>query len=241
MTQLLWRIDGEPASPDRERWQQGLTLHLLFQPVTLIIARRDGQTRHYLALAGCPSCRPEGCDRVCHRVLFEQLIRTALPGLTLTPTARLVPRTTERRRVIATPRNPRTAFLDAAFLAQWAEGRLITTWSRLKAHPRPVCVGVMLAVSQDGPAPEQMLRPLGWTSRPLATRLYQSAFERLLPGPVPIGLRADAALFQALRDPMVITGQVGGAATTEGHAAAQQPDHVPAQGDGLGQAEPVEA
>lgn len=237
MTQLLWRIDGELAAPNLERWQQGLTLHLLFQPITLVLARRDGQTRHYLALAGCPACRPEGCDRVCHRVLFEQLVRTALPGLTLTPTVRFVPRTSERLRVIATPRSPQTAFLDADFLAQWAEGRLITTWSRLKAHPRPVCVGVMLAVSGEGPAPERVLRPLGWTSRPLATRLYRSAFERLLPGPVPVGRRADAALFQALRDPMVITGRVAGAKTREVGAAMQQPD----QGDSLGQAEPVEA
>lgn len=204
MTQLLWRVEGVGTTPDLDGWHQGLALHLLFQSVTLVIVRRDAQTRRYLSLTGCVNCRTDGCDRVCHRILFEQLIRTTLPGITLTPAIHLVPRATETRRVLATPRGIGTQPLDAAFLEQWAEGRLITTLSRLKAKPQPICIGVMLAVGRDGPEPGQALRARAWNVHPLATRIHRAAFERHMPGAVPVEGRAAEALFHVLRAPQFL-------------------------------------
>ena len=206
MTQLLWRVEGAPTALHRDGWQQGLTLHLLFQPLTLVIMRRDGHTRRYLSLTGCPSCRPDGCDRVCHRVLFEQLVRTTLPGVALTPTPRLVARATETRRIAATPDGTSARPLDEAFLAQWNEGRLIITWSRLQAKPQPVRVGALLAVGREGPHPRQALRAYGWSGGRAITLLHRRAFEQAVPGAVPVGSRAGEALLHALRDPLSLTG-----------------------------------
>ena len=206
MTQLLWRVEGASQSPQIAGWQQGLTLHLLFQPLTLIVARRDGHTRRYLALTGCPQCRPDGCDRVCHRALFEQLVRTTLPGVSLVPTSRLVPRPTETRRLLATPRHVDARPLDAAFLEQWDEGRLVTTWSRLQAKPQPIRVGALLAVGQGGLEPRQAVQSCGWSSSRVKTLLYRTAFEHAIPSTAPISSRAGEPLLHALRDPQFLTG-----------------------------------
>lgn len=229
MEPVLWRVEGEPATPHLAGWQQGLTLHLLFQPLTMIVSHRDGQTRRYLALSGCPTCRPDGCNRVCHRVLFEQLVRTTLPGVRLSLVPRLVPASGETRRVMATPRGTSAQVLDAAFLEQWAEGRLIVTLSRLRARPEPVSIGVMLAVSQDGPEPGQALRGRGWVVRPLAARLHRAAFQQHMPRAVPVAGRAAEALFHAYRDPYLFTGH--GAARADqapagDHAVGEQPDRL---------------
>lgn len=200
MTYFLWRLDGAAAELHHEGWQQGLTLHLLFQSLTTIIARRDGNTRQYLALEGCPHCRPDGCERLCHRMLFAQLVRTTLPGVTLTPAPRLPPRATETRQLIAAPRLD-AQLLDAPFLAQWSEGRLVTTWSRLQAKPQPVTVGVRLTVGADGPEPGQALGVAGWRGLPLASLVSRRARQADIPPPVLVGARASEALFAALRDP----------------------------------------
>ncbi|NTU85694.1 MAG: hypothetical protein HGA45_41225 [Chloroflexales bacterium] len=206
MTTLLWRIEGASVEPNLARWQQGLTLHLLFQPLSLIVARRDGQTRHYLALRGCPQCRADGCDRVCHRMLFEQLVRTSLPGVTLIPTPRLLPRPGETRRLLATPRRTDARPLDAAFLEQWDEGRLITTWSRLQAKPQPVSVGALLAVEPEGPDPRAALRSCGWAASRVRALFSRAAFAQAMPGSVPIARRAGEPLLHALRDPQLLIG-----------------------------------
>jgi hypothetical protein len=210
MTELLWRVEGTSAAPQSTRWQQGITLHLLFQSLTLIVARRDGCTRHYLALPGCPRCRPDGCDRVCHRVLFEQLVRTTLPGVTLVPTPRLVPRATETQRMLAVPRAAAQP-LDAAFLAQWDEGRLVTTWSGLQARTQPIRVGAMLAVGAAGPDPRRAIRAHGWSARPLHALLSRAAFTQPVPAPAPISGRAGEPLLHALRDPHLLIGDAVGA------------------------------
>ncbi|HMQ33091.1 MAG TPA: hypothetical protein PKD53_20335 [Chloroflexaceae bacterium] len=206
MSQLLWRVEGASLAPNLAQWQQGLTLHLLFQPLTLIVARRDGHTRRYLALTGCPQCRPDGCDRVCHRALFEQLVRTTLPGVTLVPTSRLIPRPTETRRLLATPRHVDARPLDAAFLEQWDEGRLVTTWSRLHAKPQPIRVGALLTVGQEGPDPRQVVQARGWSTSRVKTLLYRAAFEHAIPSTAPISSRAGEPLLHALRDPQLLTG-----------------------------------
>lgn len=206
MTQLLWRVEGTSTKPQLAGWQQGLTLHLLFQPLTLIVARRDGHTRRYLALTGCPQCRPDGCDRVCHRALFEQLVRTALPGVTLVPTSRLVPRPTETRRLLATPRHVDARPLDAAFLEQWDEGRLVTTWSRLQAKPQPIRVGTLLTVGQEGPDLRQAVQARGWSASRVKTLLYRAAFAHAIPSTAPISSRAGEPLLHALRDPQLLMG-----------------------------------
>jgi hypothetical protein len=206
MPQLLWRVEGTSTKPQLAGWQQGLTLHLLFQPLTLIVARRDGRTRRYLALTGCPQCRPDGCDRVCHRALFEQLVRTTLPGVTLLPTSRLLPRPTETRRLLATPRGVDARPLDAAFLEQWDEGRLVVTWSRLQAKPRPIRVGALLAVGQEGPDSWQAVQARGWSASRIKTLLHRSAFDQVIPTTAPISSRAGEPLLHALRDPQLLTG-----------------------------------
>lgn len=228
MPQLLWRVEGNASTPNREGWQHGLALHLLFQPLTTIAARRDGHTRHYVALSGCPQCRPDGCDRVCHRVLFEQLVRTTLPGITLVPTPRLLPRATETRRLLATPRTTDARPLDAAFLEQWDEGRVIVTWSRLQARPRPVHVGALLALGREGPEPGAALRALGWRGRAMAALLHRTAFEQPLPGPAPVSRRAGEALFHSLDEPRSLTGgrpadDAGASELGEPHGDSEQP------------------
>lgn len=204
MTKILWRLDGMSQEPNHAGWQQGLSLHLLFQPLTTIIARRDGLTRHYLSLEGCPHCRPDGCERMCHCMLFAQLVSTTLPGVTLTHVARLVPRATETRRAVALPRKD-ARLLDTDFLAQWPEGRLVTTWSRLQAQARPVHVGALLAVSTEGPSPRQALRAHGWQIDHLAALTHRAAFKAPVPGPVRAGRRADEALLHAFRTPWAVS------------------------------------
>jgi hypothetical protein len=206
MATILWRVEGTSMEPNLAAWQQGLTLHLLFQPLTLITARRDGRMRHYLALNACPGCRLDGCDRMCHRALFEQLVRTTLPGVTLVPAPRLVASPSETRRAAATPLTARARPLDDTFLAQWDEGRLITTWSRLQASPQPVRAGALLAVGQEGPEPGRALRACGWRNRPLAALACRATFAAEAPGPVPFSERADETLFSWLRDPVAFTG-----------------------------------
>lgn len=206
MSQLLWRVEGTSATPQLAGWQQGLILHLLFQPLTLIVARRDGHTRHYLALTGCPQCRPDGCDRVCHRALFAQLIHTTLPGVTLVPTSRLLPRPTETRRLLAMPRGVEARPLDAAFLEQWNEGRLVVTWSRLEAKPQPIRAGALLAVGQAGPDPWLAIQARGWSASRVKTLLYRSVFDQVIPTTAPISSRAGELLLHALRDPQLLTG-----------------------------------
>lgn len=206
MAHLLWRIEGTCDTPNQVGWEQGLILHLLFQPLTVVMARRDGRTRRYLALAGCPSCRPDGCDRVCHRTLFTQLLRTTLPGVTLTPITRLVPHASETRRLAATPAQADARPLDPAFLEPWADGRLIITWSRLRATPMPVSVGALLAVSGQGPDPAQALRAQGWAPSALGALLARTAFQAPLPPQVHHSVRAGEALLQAIRDPRTLIG-----------------------------------
>lgn len=225
MTQLLWRIEGMPATPNLDGWQEGLILHLLFQSLTLVIARRDGQTRRYLVLEGCPGCRADGCERICHRVLFEQLVRTTLPGVTLVPTPRLVPRESEHRHVLATPHRTDAQLLDEAFLAQWAEGRLITTWSRLRASAQPVTVGAKLAVGAAGPPPAKAFADVGWRALPLASLVSRRTRAVDMPQPVHVGARAGEALFAALRDPRIWTGSEptpAGAADEGGSVLGEQ-------------------
>jgi hypothetical protein len=206
MPNFLWRLEGSCGEPNAAAWQQGLTLHLLFQPLTTVLVRRDNVTRCYLVLAGCPSCRPDGCERLCHRMLFAQLVRTTLPGVELIPVSRLAHSPDETQQIVATPRGAQVQLLDAAFLAQWREGRLITTWSRLRASARPVVVGAMLAVGAEGPAPARALRSAGWQALPIASLAARRVFQTHLPAPVPVGTRADEALFASLRDPGVLLG-----------------------------------
>lgn len=211
MSYFLWRLEGTSATPNSAAWQQGLTLHLLFQSLTTIIARRGEQTRHYLVLEGCPRCRADGCDRVCHRMLFEQLVRTTLPGAALVPTARLVARPSESRQVVAVPHRADARLLDAMFLSQWSEGRIVTTWSRLRAAPQPLTVGALLAVGPDGPPPARALNSAGWRCLPLASMVARRAQLAEIPQPIRIGTRAGEALLQAVRDPHTLFGAVPGA------------------------------
>jgi hypothetical protein len=206
VTPLLWRIEGAPTKPNLDDWQEGLILHLLFQSLTLIIARREGQTRRYLVLEGCSGCRADGCERVCHRVLFEQLVRSTLPGITLVATPRLVARASESRQVLAVPHSSRAQLLDEAFLAQWPEGRLVTTWSRLRATAQPVTVGAQLAVGAQGPPPARALAAAGWRVAPLAGLRSRRAMQAGIPQAVRVGARAGEKLFAALRDPHCLTG-----------------------------------
>lgn len=201
MAQLLWRIEGTCETPSRTGWAEGVTLHLLFQSLTVILVRRDGRTRRYLALAGCSQCREDGCDRVCHRTLFTQLVRTTLPGITLVPVTRLIPHANETRRFAIQPADTSARPLCADFLAPWAEGRLITTWSRLRAKPMPVTVGALLAVSATGPDPIRELRSQGWTSSIVGALAARAGLQGTAPAPVYHGARAGEDLLQWIRDP----------------------------------------
>jgi hypothetical protein len=198
---FLWRLDGAIEQPQPDAWKEGLTLHLLFQSLSTIIVRRDGQIRHYLGLQGCPSCRPDGCERMCHRMLFAQLVRTALPGVVLTPVARLSPRATETRHLLAVPQRPAAELLDATFLAQWSEGHLVTTWSQLRAASRPISVGARLAVGTSGPDPAAALRKAGWRPLALATMFRHRQRKTDVPAPVHVDARASESLLVAFRDP----------------------------------------
>lgn len=216
MSYFLWRLEGASANPDLAAWQQGLTLHLLFQSLTTIVARRGEQTRHYLVLEGCPRCRTDGCDRVCHRVLFEQLVRTTLPGAALVPTARLVTGPGESRQVVAVPQRADARLLDATFLSQWPEGRIVATWSRLRAAPQPITAGALLAVGPDGPSPARALNAAGWRSLPLASIVARRTQLAEIPQPIRIGARAGEALLQDARDPRALFGAAPGVSEQPG-------------------------
>lgn len=218
MPHLLWRVEGESPAPNIAGWQQGLTLHLLFQALTTIVVRRDGATGHYLGLPACPHCRPDGCDRVCPRVLFAQLVRTTLPGVTLTPATRLAPRETERRLVVALPRRADARLLDATFLSQWQEGRLVTTWSRLEAKPQPIRVGALLIVDDDGPEPARALREAEWRVDRLAGLLSKRSVQTIVPAPVRAQARAGEALLAALREPHRLWGLAAAPVSEAAHA-----------------------
>lgn len=68
-------------------------------------------------------------------------------------------------------------------------------------------------MGKDGPEPGQVLRAHNWNVRPLATRIYRAAFERQVPGGVPVAGRAAEALFHALCAPHVLAGGVSTSAT----------------------------
>lgn len=218
MPQLLWRIEGVSNAPNTAGWQQGLTLHLLFQTITTVIVRRDGATRHYLALEGCPHCRSDGCDRVCPRALFAQLAQTTLRGVQLIPVRQLARRGTERRRIVAVPRRVQTRLLDADFLSQWREGHLTTTWSRLQAKPQPIRVGAALVVGAGGPDPARALMAAGWRIPRLANLSGPRAAQLGPTTPVKVGARADEVLFAELRTPHRLWGAPAALASEEHHA-----------------------
>jgi hypothetical protein len=192
----LWRIDGLPTDLHPDRWASGVAIHLRYQPLTTVFAWRNGEHRSYLVLDGCPRCQPCGCTGICPRSLFQQLVRTSLPGITLAPVPRLVAGASEQAAVIALP--TRTAeLLDVAFLDQWAAATLVTTWR----HAPALRVGTRLSVSADGPPLAQALRAVGWQCAPLATWLAQRQRASDVPRAVePHGL-ASAALRDALHDP----------------------------------------
>lgn len=215
MSYFLWRVEGVSETPNAAAWQQGLTLHLLFQSLTTVLVRRAGQTRQYLVLEGCPRCRLDGCDRLCHRMLFAQLVHTALPGLTLVSIPRLVAPTSESRQVVAVPRSTNAQLLDTPFLAQWSEGRLVTTWSRLRAAPQPITVGALLVVGAQGPPPAPVLHAAGWRALSLASFVGRRATASEVPQPVRVGVRAGEELFAALRDPHLLGGAAAALCTTE--------------------------
>jgi hypothetical protein len=96
--------------------------------------------------------------------------------------------------------------LDAAFLAQWPGGRLITTWSRLQAKPQPITVGAQLAVASDGPTPARALQAAGWRALAIASVISGRVRQPDVPQPVRVGVQASEALFAALRDPRCLTG-----------------------------------
>lgn len=201
MTTFLWRLDGAIEQPQPDAWKEGLTLHLLFQSLSTIIVRRDGQTRHYLGLQGCPRCRPDGCERMCHRMLFAQLVRTTLPGVVLSSVTRLPTRATENRQLLAVPQRPDATLLDASFLAQWSEGYLVTTWSQLRAAPRPISIGARLAVGTSGPDSTAALREAGWRPLSLATIFRLRRGQADVPTSVQVGARASEGLLAAIRSP----------------------------------------
>jgi hypothetical protein len=143
---------------------------------------------------------------VCHRTLFIQLVRTTLPGITLTPVARLVPHASETRRLAARPTSAAALPIQTDFLERWPEGRLITTWSCLRAKPRPIAVGVLLAVSGQGPSPEPLLQAHGWAPSAVGALVARGAFQAPVPPPVPHAGRAGEVLLQSIRDPWSIVG-----------------------------------
>jgi hypothetical protein len=200
----LWRLDGS-VQQDDDRWRNGIAIHLRYQPLTTVLAWRNGEHRCYLVLDGCPRCRPDGCLGICARSLFQQLVRTSLPGLTLTPVPRLTPDVDAQPPVVAVPTRRATP-IRPEILAQWSSATLVTTWAQTSGPPAPITVGARLTVSRSGPALAPVLRPIGWRVDPLATLLTR----RQRPTPVPsvVGRRspANATLSAALGAPAQLFG-----------------------------------
>ncbi|NJO83372.1 MAG: hypothetical protein HC828_11505 [Blastochloris sp.] len=165
--------------------------------------------RQHPALPGAhrlPACRPDGCRRHCPRVLFEHLLRVALPGVTLTPAARVVVSLEEDQHLAVVPRTTQAHLLDAAFLQQWACGRLIVTWSSLGAKAPVIQVGALLAVGAIGPEPQHALRDVGWRHDRLATLLQRRAFASEHPTHVRVHRPAGDDLIAAFGDPRSLSG-----------------------------------
>jgi hypothetical protein len=122
------------------------------------------------------------------------------------PTRRLVASASESRRVVAVPFRADAQLLDSAFLRQWSEGRILTTWSCLRATPQPITVGALLAVSADGPPPARALKAAGWRCLSLASIVARRTLRAETPQTVRVGVRAGEALLQAVRDPRFLFG-----------------------------------
>jgi hypothetical protein len=196
----LWRLDGELHEPRAERWASGIAIHLRYQPLTTVLVWREKELRRYLVLDGCPRCQPAGCSGICARSLFQQLLRTSLPGLTLTPVPRIVSGAREQQPIITVP--TRTAYpLDSTFIQQWRAAMLITTWTQQGGNRSPIVVGARLSIPADGPSAAATLRATGWQRAPLATLLVRAYPSPPVPGSVAWHARASAALLATLHDP----------------------------------------
>jgi hypothetical protein len=196
----LWRLAGESEPHHDERWAQGIVVHLRYQPLTTVLVWREQELRRYLVLDGCPRCQPAGCSGICPRSLFQQLLRTSLPGLTLTPVPRIVSGASEQQPIITVP--TRTAYpLDSTFIQQWSAAMLVTTWTQQGGNRAPIVVGARLSVQADGPPAAAALRATGWRREPLATLLVRAYPSPPVPSSVAWHAPASAALLAALHDP----------------------------------------
>jgi hypothetical protein len=196
----LWRLDGSILGMHAERWASGIAIHLRYQPLTTVLVWREPQVRRYLVLDGCPRCQPGGCTSICPRSLFQQLVRTSLPGITLAPVPHLVAGASEQAPVIALP--TRTAGLfDPAFVGQWAAATLVTTWLQGGGKRPAIRIGARLTVSAAGPPLVPALRAVGWRIDPLGTWLARRQRPLLVPRAVGHDGPVSSALHDALRDP----------------------------------------
>ncbi|NTU79259.1 MAG: hypothetical protein HGA45_07620 [Chloroflexales bacterium] len=219
----IWRVDGAPQPSIPDGWGEGVLRHLRYQALTHVWVRRDGVTRCYLVLEGCPRCRPDGCDGVCHRALFTHLVQSTLPGVTLAPAPRLVADPGEQRLVVARPVGARAAPLTTTFLDAWPAFRCVTTWSCSTARGRPLVVGARLTVSTEGPPPTPLLREAGWLVDSVATLLSRRARQSPTITAVPARASAGPALQAALCDPRQLFGLAGMADEAPGVGLAAEP------------------
>lgn len=202
----IWRITGTLVGAPHPQWAAGVERHLGAQALTLRILHRAGAQRSYLLLDGCPQCGADGCTEGCHRSLCAHLVRTTLPGLQLTPVARLVADPTARRWVVARPSGVDAQPVVAALAATWPSWSLSLTWSHRRGPSGGLRVGLALAVPATGPAPVALLRTLGWASAPLVSQWWRWRGAHTEAASVPIAGPAGPALRALLADPVRLWG-----------------------------------
>lgn len=201
----LWRLDGVATGPDAAGWAAGVARHLRYQPLTVIWRWRGAERRVYVALDGCPRCAAAGCAQACHRVLFAQLVRATLPGVALTPVARLTPPAAGQRGV-ALPVRPSAASLVAAAQAAWPAGQLLLTWAYTPGKRPQLQVGARVQVEGRAPSLRTVLRSQGWGLAPVATLRARTDVAAPQPPPVQRRRLVPPALEAALRDPWAWMG-----------------------------------
>jgi hypothetical protein len=184
--QTLLRLEVDPTIPGNsgnpESIDALLRRHLHYSSLTTIQAVAAGQIRQYLWTSGCPGCSFDRCLPGCHTDLLRRGLYALSPAFSMHPIpAGFAPRQFAQG-FVAWP-TPIARIPTAADLQAWPEYRLSLTWQRGN-QPR---LALLWLIGSREPAPQALLRQLGWRSIGLPTQLVQWHANQHVPSALPYG------------------------------------------------------
>jgi hypothetical protein len=206
---MLWRIQlaNQSNSSDLEKLRVGLQRHLTFAQLSLILLKSGAQQQAYLDIAGCAKCKTGSCEPGCRVQLARRWLRASqlVDDLELIQHGLLARNYTQA--VVAWPFGNQTQALDATFLEQWSEVRLVLGWQRGSA--KVARASVLLLASAERSA-VQLLRQLGWMafalpsgiSKLLANQPWPKAPPAVAPFTGPPFLPLPQAMLNAVVEPV---------------------------------------